>query len=109
VSFASSNSPSNVNDEGIYPVSVENWILKQLKIEEMNRIRKPTAGNRRRRWASGAEIPSNKNTTVSVDPMISYDGHSMSAMKCLLSLSYPVSLPTQCIQFYFKSLFKAIY
>lgn len=87
-------------------MSIENWVLKQIKIEE--RIRKPTAGNRRRRLASGAEISTDKNTT-STDPTISNDGHTMSAMKCLLSLSYPISLPTQCIQFYFKSLFKAIY
>ncbi|CAI6374836.1 unnamed protein product [Macrosiphum euphorbiae] len=64
-SLASSSSPSNVNGEHVYPVSVENWILQQLKIEEMNRILEPTLGNRRRRLASGEEISSdNFNTTA---------------------------------------------
>ncbi|XP_060858848.1 uncharacterized protein LOC132936186 [Metopolophium dirhodum] len=109
-SLASSSSPSNVNGEDVlYPVSVQNWILQHLKIEEMNRIREPTLRNRRRRLASGAEISADKNTTASADLTVSNDGHTMSAIKCLLSLSFPVSLPTQCIQFYFRSLFKAIY
>ncbi|XP_003246878.3 uncharacterized protein LOC100575861 [Acyrthosiphon pisum] len=109
-SLASSSSPSNVNVEDVlYAVSVENWILQHLDTEEMNRIREPTLGNRSRRLASGAGISSDKNTTASAGPTDSVDAHNMSAIKCLLSLSLPVSLPTQCIQYYFRSLFKAIH
>jgi len=87
-------------------MSVESWVLQHLKIEEMNRIREPTLGNRRRRLAFGAEISSDKTTTA--DPTVSIDAHKMSAFKCLLSLSLPVALP-DCIQFYIRSLFKAIH
>ncbi|XP_060848608.1 uncharacterized protein LOC132928062 [Rhopalosiphum padi] len=47
----------------------------------------------------------NTNTTVSGDPTQTNNEPKMSALKCLVSLAYPVSLPLQCTQFYFGFLY----
>ncbi|XP_022180746.1 uncharacterized protein LOC111040962, partial [Myzus persicae] len=105
LSLTSSGSPSIVNGEDSNPMSVKNFILGRMKLVKMNQIQKSKFRNRRRRSASDKEISSEKNITSTADPMIDSNGHNMSAVKCLLSLSFPVSLPTDCIQFYFRSLF----
>jgi len=105
VSLTSPSSSLNVNRKSVYPMQVEDWILRHLKFKKMNQIRKSTLKNRHQRSASITEISEDKNITSTAGPMIPNDERNMSAIKCLLSLSFPVSLPTQCIQFYLKSFF----
>jgi len=60
---------------------------------------KTTRVNRIRRLAS------DNNTTESANPTPTNNEPKMSALKCLVSLAYPVSLPLQCTPFYFGFLF----
>ncbi|XP_026819109.1 uncharacterized protein LOC113557755 [Rhopalosiphum maidis] len=62
---------------------------------------KTTGVNRIRRLASDAKMSSDKNTTELADPTQTNNEPKMSALKCLVSLAYPVSLPLQCTRFYF--------
>ncbi|XP_015374728.1 PREDICTED: uncharacterized protein LOC107169490 [Diuraphis noxia] len=105
VPLTSPSSLLNVNRKDVYPMQIEDWIFRHLKFDKMNQIQKSTLKNRHTRSASNAEISEDKNITSTASPMIPNDERNMSAIKCLLSLSFPVSLPTQCIQFYFKSFF----
>jgi len=100
-----------MDSKGINPnmskIKVNNWILRNLGIEVMNRVQKSVLKNRSRRSASNAKMSSNKNSTVMADPTPTKQGNiALSALPCVLSLGLPVALPLQCVKFYFDSLFK---
>jgi len=104
VSLTSHSSSLNINRNDVYPMQVEDWIFRHLKFKKINQIWKPTLKNRYPRSASNAETSEDKNITSTAGPVIPNDERNMSAIKCILSLSFPVSLPTQCIQFFFKTI-----
>jgi len=106
VSLTSYSSPLNVNGEDAHPIKVEHWILQQPKIDIKNRIQKPESNDRRRRSVSGVEISPDKNITATATLMLSKNGSNAGAIDCTLSLSIPLSLPTQFMEFWFKYIYK---
>jgi len=108
VSLTSYNSPLNANSEDVYPIKLKHLILQQPKIEMMNRIHKSKIRNRHRRSAQAAEISSHKNITASASLTLSKNDYNASAINCTISLSFPISLPTQFMEFWFKYIFKTM-
>lgn len=107
MSLTSYSSPLSVNGEDVHPIKVKHWILQQPKIDLMNRIQKPKSNDRHRRSASGnKEISPDKNITATATLMLSNNGSDASVIDCILSLSIPVSLPAQFMEFWFKYMYK---
>jgi len=107
MSLTSYSSAFKVNGEDVHPIRVKHWILQQPKIEVMNQIHKPTSRNRYRRSTSSAETSTDKNITATASLTLSNNGNNASsAIDCVLSLSIPVALPTQFMEFWFKYIFK---
>uniref|UniRef100_A0A2S2NS62 Uncharacterized protein n=1 Tax=Schizaphis graminum TaxID=13262 RepID=A0A2S2NS62_SCHGA len=94
------------SEDGGFNSVVPNISVKTpLNIKNNDVNMSKTGVNRIRRLALDAKTSLDKNSTELTDPTQTNNEPEMSALKCLMSLAYPVSLPLQCTKLYFGFLF----